>query len=300
MPAYPTVRFPQQDKDVVQDAEYCEVVQGAGEVIRVRFHDYAQVFNVPGLYDRLFGGPDSMTKCISPQVLVGLLGEHLHHVCASATVSAAGSEAGTAHHDGIPQPTPARLHVLDFGAGNGMMAEEIRGLFGGCRARSFTASIVGFDILAEAKLAAERDRPGVYDEYIVADIIRYVDRSLKTPEYDQPNIGGGFDVLVSASALMFGDAPAQAFKAAVSLTRNGGLVLFNLNERFFDVKGFVVRHEAPQNGTERVESSRLVSNALWEAGLRILATKRYCHRLSVTGKELYYVAVVALKQEGSS
>lgn len=44
---------------------------------RIRFYDYALVFSIPGLYNQLFGGLDSETKCISLQVIAGLLRDQL-------------------------------------------------------------------------------------------------------------------------------------------------------------------------------------------------------------------------------
>ncbi len=54
------------------------------------------------------------------------------------------------------------LRVLDLGAGNGIMAEELRAVG--------AEHAVGVDILSEARDAAERDRPGLYADYLVADL----------------------------------------------------------------------------------------------------------------------------------
>ncbi|KAG6362523.1 hypothetical protein INS49_007615 [Diaporthe citri] len=71
------IRFPQRGtKDVPQDDEWGELAQGE-HVTRIRFHDYAQAFSIPGLYNQLFGGLDSETKCISLQVVAGLLRDQL-------------------------------------------------------------------------------------------------------------------------------------------------------------------------------------------------------------------------------
>lgn len=279
------IRFPQhvdKDKVVAQDDERCEVVDG-DKVTTVRFHDYALTFGIPGLYNQLFGGADSETKCISPQVMANLLKEHLHLVLNNDAA--------------VPQTAGhKRLRVLDFGAGNGMIGEEVRLLSStyedGALAKS--TSVVGFDILPEAKMAAERDRPGVYDAYIVANITEYVE-SLQ-PEPDKDCLSA-FNVLVSVSALSFGDASAAALKAAVSLVQNGGLVLFNLKAELLDdeVRGSKDEKMAGR-GTDN-GFFRLVQQAVADKKLEILARKTYCHRYSVTGKPLYYVAVAAIKHE---
>jgi predicted TPR repeat methyltransferase len=126
------VRFPHPEEGVEQDEEWCEIEED-GEVRRVRFHDYAAIYSVPGLYERIFY--DAL-KCSSPQAVIGLLAEQLH--------------AGEL------------LRAFDVGAGNGMVAEQLDGIG--------TDLIVGVDIIPEAAAAAERDRPGLYERYHVLDL----------------------------------------------------------------------------------------------------------------------------------
>ena len=47
------VAFPQQSFPVGQDAEWC-VVSDGGSWREFRFHDYAQIYEVPGLYEKIF------------------------------------------------------------------------------------------------------------------------------------------------------------------------------------------------------------------------------------------------------
>lgn len=278
------IQFPQRDEDeVAQDDEWCEVITG-DVVTKVRFHDYAQTFSIPGLYNQLFGGANSETKCISPQIMAELLREHLHHL---------GKHESSVTHG----QNAAKLRVLDFGAGNGMVGQEVRLFVGSHEDRDLADStlLVGFDILPEAKMAAERDRPGVYDAYIVADITNYIKGPRDEPE---GNLLVDFNVLVCAGALSFGDASATAFRAAISLVQNGGLVLFNL-------KSNLLVHEssypdASQDKEVVFESSdtgfsELVQQAVDDGKMEIIARKVYRHRFSVTGKPLFYMAVVAIK-----
>lgn len=277
------IRFPQQGlKDVAQDDEWCELVDGE-HVTRIRFHDYAQVYSIPGLYNQLFGGPDSETGCVSPQVMAGLLREQLPLVL----------------HDG--DDSKPKLRVLDLGAGNGMMGEEIRCLVGGYGEGGGTllvgrdsTRLVGFDILPEAMAAAERERPGVYDAYVVADITEYV----TAPPGDQAEaavFAQGFNVLTSVSSLAFGDGSVRVFKAAVSLVDEGGLLVFNLKEDFFDPVQPQDEVKAADGGDEVNGFSSLIRNAVENGVLSIVVKRRYCHRYSVTGEPLYYIAVVAVK-----
>src|SRR5690606_23739593 len=129
------IRLPVDQDGVAQDAEWCEVVID-GQRRRIRFHDYDKIYKVPGLYEELFYGT---LKCCSPSRVVRLL----HDVMGA-----------------LGQPADS-LGVLDLGAGNGMVGDELA-------ARGVT-NIVGADLIPEAKQAAYRDRDGVYRDYFVAD-----------------------------------------------------------------------------------------------------------------------------------
>lgn len=279
-----TIRFPQREQEnVTQDCEQCEVIDGEKSTT-VRFHDYALTYSIPGLYNQLFGGVDSETQCISPQVMAELLEQHLHLVLDSDA-----SVGNDQQHKS--------LRVLDFGAGNGMIGEQVRLLAStynnGSLAKS--TSVIGLDILPEAKMAAERDRPGVYDAYIVADIMEYV-QNLRAAEPETAVCLAGFNVLVSVSALSFGDASAAALKAAFSLVQNGGLILFNLKAGLLDDEVPTAEDTGTKDANPTKDGfSRLIQQAVAERRLEILAKKTYCHRFSVTGEPLYYVAVVAIK-----
>ena len=226
------IRFPQEhdtSKIISQDEETCEIVEG-DTVTTVRFHDYAQVFSVPGLYDQLFGGPDSETKCISPQIIAGLLNEHLPCI---KTRNCTSHDRET-NNDGKSNV----LRILDFGAGNGMIGEEIRRLVHPDKSAWKDIFILGWDILPEAKEATARDRPGIYNDYIAADISKH-----KTLAPANASWASGFDILTTASALSFGNAALNAFKVAASLVRPGGLLVFNLNEKFLDIASIQSRQE---------------------------------------------------------
>ncbi|HSG31903.1 MAG TPA: class I SAM-dependent methyltransferase [Thermodesulfobacteriota bacterium] len=54
------------------------------------------------------------------------------------------------------------ITVLDMGAGNGIVAEELVNLG--------LDDVIGVDIIEEAKQAAFRDRPEVYSDYIFDDL----------------------------------------------------------------------------------------------------------------------------------
>jgi SAM-dependent methyltransferase len=235
------LRIPAVDRRVPQDAEWCEIREGEAWA-RVRFHDYGEIYRHPGLYEYLFY---DLLRCVSPQRVVGLLGE-------------ARAELGTR------EP----LRAIDLGAGNGLVARELR--------RIGAEAIVGIDILPEARAAALRDLPGVYDDYLVADM------TAPSPEDDarlrrlRPN------ALTCVAALGFGDIPPRAYYRAAAYVEVGGLLAFNIKEEFLDARYTYGFSELMR----RMVNGRVV---------RLEATRRYRHRFSAAGDPLYYTAMVATK-----
>lgn len=186
------VTFPQDSVDADQDAELCDVVVG-GTTQRIRFHDYEEIFRIPGLYEHLFY---DVLDCKSPETVCRLLGEQL--------------EAGG--HD------PAALTVLDLGAGNGMVGE--------CLEKMGCGTVVGVDILPEAGEAAARDRPGAYAHYVVGDLTD------PSPAVREALGRYRFGVMTTVAALGFGDIPPDAFLYAFDLLVPGGWLAFCIKEDF--------------------------------------------------------------------
>ena len=238
------VTFPDlADESVPQDVEYCLVEQD-GETRRIRFHDYHEIYRVPGLYEHIFY---DRLNCRSPSLL-GLLLEH------------------EAVRFGMDMES---LRVLDVGAGNGIMGEVL--------AEAGVQRLVGIDILKEAALAAERDRPGLYDAYHAVDLL-----ALPRPLH-QALESERFNALTLVAALGFGDIPPEAFTVAFNFVEDGGFVAFNLRDQFL-------------NRSDSSGFARLVQSALEEGCLEELVRVRYVHRLSITGEPLYYTGVIGRKQ----
>ena len=235
------LRLPPQGERMPQDAEWCEIRE-AGGWRRVRFHDYGEIFERPGLYEYLFY---DLLACQSPRRVVGLLAE--------VRAELEGKEP---------------LRVIDFGAGNGLVGKELR--------RIGAAEAVGVDILKEARAAAQRDLPGVYSDYLVADMTQPdagVERRLRLL---RPN------ALTCVAALGFGDIPPAAYHRAAGYVAIGGLLAFNIKEEFLDARytyGF----------------SEMMRRMLNDGIVRLEATRRYRHRLSASGDPIYYTAMVATK-----
>ncbi len=210
---------------------------------KIRFHDYGKIYSIPGLYEQLFY---DRLKCGSPKTVT----ETLRH-----TID-------------MNRGNFSEMKVLDFGAGNGMMGDEIK--------KIGVARLVGVDIIEEAKTAASRDRPGIYDEYYVKDF-------MKLKEKDREEIRAWhLNALTTVAALGFGDIPPRAFIEAVNLIDEQGWVAFNIKETFLyhaDTSGF----------------SKLIRELIFSEYLNVNHLERYRHRLSVEGVPLYYFSVVCWK-----
>jgi predicted TPR repeat methyltransferase len=225
-----------------QDEEWCELVVD-GERRRIRLHDYAAIFDVPGLYEQLFA---ERLECTSPEVVCDLLREAL-------------DDAGA---------DPARMAALDFGAGNGMIGEQLEQIGFG--------TIVGIDLLPEARAAALRDRPDVYDDYHVLDL------TALTAQDRAALAARRFDCLSCVAALGFGDVPQTAFAEAFNHVASPGWLAFNLRDRLLE-------EQAPDG------FGALIERMLAEGVVEERARTRYTHRVSIAGEPLEYVAIVASK-----
>ncbi len=240
----PIIEFPDTEEQLAQDEEWCIVKHGHKKET-IRFHDYARLYRIPGLYEKLFY---SRLRCDSPRQVVGLLGQMLER-------------------DDVQ---PDTLRGLDVGAGNGMVGEELQRLLG-------IESLVGVDIIPEAAQATERDRPGIYDDYVVADLTDLDDRQKNRIEAIRPNL------LTLVAALGFGDIPAPAFARAWELLTTPAWVAFNIKDAFLD---------------KRVDQSgfcQLIDRMIAAGVFDVKATLRYRHRFSLAGEPLHYVALIGTK-----
>ncbi|MEZ6152664.1 MAG: methyltransferase domain-containing protein [Pirellulaceae bacterium] len=237
------IQFPQHDAQHLGQDEASFFLSEAGQKTELRFHDYAQIYLRPGLYEQLFY---DRLKCSSPEKVGQILKQTL---------------------DAADQ-TFTELRVLDFGAGNGMMGEVLKA-YG-------VARLIGADLIPEARDAAFRDRPQVYDEYYVADFTK-LNNEMRA-EIDDWSI----DCLTSVAALGFGDIPPHAFLPALRFVKTGGWVAFNIKETFLD--------ESDKTGF-----SRFIRELIFSKYLSVWQIEKYRHRLSMEGTPLFYFAVVAQK-----
>jgi predicted TPR repeat methyltransferase len=199
---------------------------------------------VPGLYEEVVY---DHLKCDSPQVICNLLEQE---------IKAAGGANG-------------ELKALDFGAGNGIAGE--------CLADKIECeTLVGLDIIPEARDATQRDRPGVYDAYYAMNLSRPSDKDLQAlSEWD-------FNVLLTVAALGYGDIPTQGFINAFNLIEKDGWIAFNIKDRFMSDQDDTGYHDT--------------LNAMMGKSFDALKMRHYCHRLSMSGDPLHYYAVIGRKK----
>ena len=189
------IKFPPASSITLDQDEVTFGLVENGEAHRLRFHDYAEIYRRPGLYEQIFY---DRLQYNSPGKVADLLKRALNTV----------------------REPISELRVLDLGAGNGMMGEVLK--------RDGVARLVGADIIPEARDAAYRDRSEVYDDYYVADFAE-----LDADMLDQLR-EWSFDCLTCVAALGFGDIPPRAFFNAMKLVRTDGWLAFNIKQTFLD------------------------------------------------------------------
>lgn len=132
-----TAELPVQDDPEIGQ-ELIRVRHEDGRVQELRLHDYERLYSLPGLYEQVVQG---RLGCRSPDQIASMLAEAV---------------------DGIGWERRG-VRVIDLAAGNGVSGEALAGH--GLR------PVLGTDIVAAARSAALRDRPGLYDDYLTLDLL---------------------------------------------------------------------------------------------------------------------------------
>jgi predicted TPR repeat methyltransferase len=239
------ITFPDNACGLDQDEEYIILKEGNGRE-KVFLHDYQNIYTIPGLYEAVLY---KRLKCRSPEMLCTLLGKAMQN-----------------HDDHQREP----LRVLDFGAGNGVAGQNLKIEFR-CK------TMVGVDILDEAKEAALRDRPELYDEYMVSDFTDLDSQEKATLE------AYNFNTLLSVAALGYDHIGTKAFLNAFDLVSANAWVAFNIKDLFLSNK----------DSTGFRETIR----SLMQDRLHVFELERYVHRLSIAEEPLHYIGVVGKKNE---
>lgn len=238
------IKFPKiKADDFDQDEEYFFLIESDGKERKILFHEYAEIYKTKELYEQLFY---ERLKCNSPAKVSEALRYSLSQV----------------------QENYSELRVLDLGAGNGMMGEQLR--------KQGVARLVGADIISEAKEATERDRPMIYDAYYVADFCNL------TLEQREDLKGWSFNCLTTVAALGFGDIPANAFIEAFNILQSKGWIAFNIKETFLDK-------------SDETGFSIAIRELIFSEYLDVYYLERYQHRLSMEGQSLYYFTIAGRK-----
>lgn len=237
------VQFPVSESEHLDQDETYFFLTEDEESTRLRFHDYDEIYERPGLYEQIFY---DRLQCASPHKVATILRSAVEQ--AGALVSA--------------------LRVLDLGAGNGIMGEELRELG--------VARLIGADIIDAARDACYRDRPGVYDDYHVIDFA-----DLDPVSRDELR-SWHIDCLTTVAALGFGDIPPVAFVNAFNLVQPGGWVAFNVKQTFLDHR-------------ETAELNRTIRELVFTDYLEIHHLERYRHRMSIDGAPIFYYAIAGQK-----
>lgn len=189
------IQFPRSELSKHNQDETYFFLQGSGKQRKIRFHDYDEIYQVPGLYEQLFY---DRLKCTSPSKVASIL-----------------ESAIKQSEDHFTE-----LRALDLGAGNGMMGEELK--------KRGVSRLIGVDIISEAYEATIRDRPGLYDAYYVEDFTKL------DAEQRDDIASWQCDCMVTVAALGFGDIPTTAFVEAFNIIKEQGWIAFNIKESFFD------------------------------------------------------------------
>ncbi|MDH5378196.1 MAG: methyltransferase domain-containing protein [Gammaproteobacteria bacterium] len=237
------IQFPKLESSNLNQDEAYFFLQGSGGQRKIRFHDYDEIYQVQGLYEQVFY---DRLKCTSPSKVTAILESSVKQ----------------------SQDNFSELRVLDLGAGNGMMGEELK--------QHGVSRLIGVDIIPEAYEATIRDRPGLYDAYYIEDFTQL------DAEKKEDIASWQCDCMVTVAALGFGDIPTRAFIEAFNIIKEQGWIAFNIKESFFDV-------------SDETGFSKMIRELIFSKYIDVYHIERYRHRLSIEGEPLYYFAIAGRK-----
>jgi hypothetical protein len=132
-----TAELPEQGEPALGQ-ELIRIRYRDGRTEELRLHNYARMYSIPGLYERIVS---ERLGCRSPDEIASMLAD---------AVDQAGWER-------------AQIRVMDLAAGNGVS--------GAALAAQGLRPVLGIDIVPEAREAALRDYPRLYDSYLILDLL---------------------------------------------------------------------------------------------------------------------------------
>lgn len=227
-----------------QSAEaFSAVVDGERQTFLM--HDYPTMYKVAGLYDAMMFG---MLSCRTPPLLAKVF-----EVCLEA----------------MAFTTPIRM--LEIGAGSGAFGEQVK-------KRNFVVGrLVGLDNIKEAREAAARDRPSVYEDYLVCDLTRLDKSAVGSITRLEPNC------VAVASATGWGNhIPVSGFQAAFDLLEKDGWFVFHVKPNDPD--------------PECVALNQWIDHLVEDGKIENSTRGRIYHRQNVDGYPIFYDYVVGQKR----
>jgi hypothetical protein len=225
------------------EGEYVAIGGSGRSEDLVHLHDYERLYGVPGLYEHIV---QHLLGCCSPQVAVDGLAGALAQL----------------------KVDPTGVVLLDLGAGTGLVGE--------LASEIGVSTIIGFDALPAARTACLRDRPGVYQEYLLGDLAAGEPRLLADIRRHRPT------ALVSAGAMGGTHAPAPALANALAVLPADAPIVFTIDEHWMQT-------DAP--GGYRTAMKRLLDSG----ELRLLRRSRFQHRVTTTGEPIHYELIVGAR-----
>ncbi|MEW8625689.1 MAG: class I SAM-dependent methyltransferase [Candidatus Thiodiazotropha sp.] len=226
-----------------QEQEYISVTLDGVEQ-KFWLHDYDSIYKIPGLYEKIF---------------VDLFDGTSHELIPKLMLEQAAKQSLDI----------STLNVLDFGAGVGLIGQYLQ--------QNGVTNIFGIDITESAKNATERDRPNVYKNYMVSDLIE------STKKSDVFFKRANANCLICVSSLNV--IPAIAFTNVFNAIKPQGIIALNIVEGAMS--------DEPEYD---VGSNKLVKYLIDTNAISLKLSKVYQHRFSSTGKPINYMAIVANKQ----
>nr|VFK36896.1 MAG: hypothetical protein BECKSD772F_GA0070984_100715 [Candidatus Kentron sp. SD]VFK40528.1 MAG: hypothetical protein BECKSD772E_GA0070983_100714 [Candidatus Kentron sp. SD]VFK78372.1 MAG: hypothetical protein BECKSD772D_GA0070982_101316 [Candidatus Kentron sp. SD] len=235
-----SISFP-DEKDLTQGEEFF-FMETNSERESIQLHDYSKIYSIPRLYEKILY--DSL-RCNTPTAICNLL---------ETVFNEAGIE-------------PSSLRVLDIGAGSGTFGEYLKNMG--------IIHLYGLDVLEMARIAAERDRPGLYEKYYVAELDKL------SPEVHNDLSNQRFNCVTVASAAGFDHIPVGGFEQALELLVEGGWFVFHLKE--------------DENDTDSV-NLRAWINCIIDSGKMDLRVEKSCfHRYTIDNKSIFYSVIIGQK-----
>ncbi|MGO9954510.1 MAG: hypothetical protein ACLP50_00770 [Solirubrobacteraceae bacterium] len=214
-----------------------------GRVEELRLHDYDRLYSLPGVYEAIVS---ERLGCRSPAVIAGML--------AGAADRLRWDRAG--------------VRVLDVAAGNGVSGEAL--------SAEGLVPVIGTDIVPAARAAALRDRPGLYERYVILDLLRVSDEAAD----DVRALGLNALCCVAPVGEAPGQLPPPALAAAAGLLAADALIAYMYDPRV----------QARDPVTPTLWASQPSGASVVEA-LK-LAHRHYVHRRTVNGLPYEMIGVV--------